>query len=611
MAPEQAAGAPATAAADQYAFCVALAEALAQRGPIPRWLDAIIARGKRPEVADRFGSMAELLRALGRDPARIWRRRGLAVAVLALAGTTFVVGTLRGAHVTPCDGGEAAIASVWSPNRSATIDHLRGLGPYGAAEVDRLATELDGYGTDWAAAHRGACLAHERHELTDMVYERSLGCLARARASYETVIDVLATTTGARLGNAIVAARGLPAAERCALDSAASIIPPPPRLLADQASTLSNDIERARILATTDDPRGAAAASQAVVRAIALGYPPLFARAKLAHGLALLETQDAASAIPVLNAAWVSAIDAFDDITLVEAYAREIYARSVIARPRDDDTRDALQIIDRVARRSGAAGAFSRALLFNNLGVVRLAAGDTTGARDWFDRSLAEPGARDRDAELVATFANRALVTDDPAARDQLFNSARDTLTRLLGAHHRKTLDVRFQAAFFIADATRAEAELGELCELYRHYHAAIAANTIGDCLFELGLLAEARGDRQAERRAMQLVPAIEGPLHPMAVAYLLALDGKTDESIAAARRVAEEFRDPSWTRFNAADAYRFIAEREAELGHRDAAVGDARAALALFDQLPHLAKLAHFQRRVARVRAVVTAGSR
>ena len=403
--------------------------------------------------------MAELLRALGRDPATIWRRRGLAIGAIALAGTMFVVGNVRGAHVTPCDGGEAEITSVWSANREAVIDHLGRLGPYGAAEAERLAGELDTYGTEWAAAHRGACLAHERHELTDPVYERSLGCLARARTSYETVIDVLENTTEPRLGNAIVAARGLPAADRCALDSAASIIPAPPRLLAEQANTLSNDIERARILATTDDPRGAAAASQVVVRATALGYQPLFARAKLAHGLALLEDQDATSAIPVLNDAWVAAIDAFDDITLVEAYAREVYARSVIAKPRDDDTRDALQIIDRVARRSGTAGAFSRALLFNNLGAVRLAAGDTTGARDWFDRSLAETGARDRDAELVATFANRALVTDDPAARDKLFASARDTLTHLLGAHHRKTLDVRFQAAFFIADASRAEAE--------------------------------------------------------------------------------------------------------------------------------------------------------
>jgi tetratricopeptide (TPR) repeat protein len=605
MAPEQAAGAPATAASDQYAFCVALAEALRHRGPIPRWLDAIVTRGTAAEPGERFASMAELLRVLARDPATIWRRRAIAGGALALAGATFVVGSARGSHITPCDGGEAEITSVWSTARTPTIAHLRALGTYGAVEADPVATGLDAYGKDWADAHRSACLAHERHELTDAVYERSLGCLARARTSYETVIDVLGSTTAPRLGNAIAAARSLPAADRCALDSAASIIPPPPRLQVEQADALSNEIERVRVLAATDDPRGGPAASEVVTRATALDYVPLIARAKLALGLALLGQQNAKAAIPVLGEAWVAAIDAFDDVTLVEAYARELYARSVIAKPTGDDSGSMLALVEHVAARSGTAGAFARALLFNNLGAVRLGAGDPTGARAWFDRSLREPGKRD--AELSATYANRALVTDDPGERDQLFARARQMLAGLLGENHRKTLDVRFQAAFFIADAARAETELRALCETYRRFHAEVAANTIANCYFELGWLAEARGDREATRRAMEIVADGEGFLPPMARAYLLAIDGKHVEAIAAARRVAEELRDQTWAKFNAADAYRFVAAREVELAQHDAAAADAKTAMALFDQLPHLAKMPHFQRRVARTQSMLT----
>jgi len=124
MPPEQAAGGPLTAAVDQYAFCASLREALAGRdadgedADIPGWIGAILARGTAPEpdampgsseafvrafrryplddlrdaerrfrayacdryfAAARFPAMTELPRALGRDPAKIWRRRLIAV----------------------------------------------------------------------------------------------------------------------------------------------------------------------------------------------------------------------------------------------------------------------------------------------------------------------------------------------------------------------------------------------------------------------------------------------------------------------------------------------------------------------------------------------------
>src|SRR5262249_46339775 len=105
MAPEQLAGEPADARADQYAFCATAWEALAGERPftgetiaelaaaqtagtarsddrVPRRLRAVRARGLAHAPADRFGSMAELLDALG----RAWRRpRRIAIGCGALA----------------------------------------------------------------------------------------------------------------------------------------------------------------------------------------------------------------------------------------------------------------------------------------------------------------------------------------------------------------------------------------------------------------------------------------------------------------------------------------------------------------------------------------------
>jgi hypothetical protein len=95
MAPEQARGVS-TASSDQFSFCVSLYEALhgalpaatpsaeAERARVPRWVDAVVARGMRPDPAERFPSMEALLSALGRHPvARWWWRIGPAVVVVA------------------------------------------------------------------------------------------------------------------------------------------------------------------------------------------------------------------------------------------------------------------------------------------------------------------------------------------------------------------------------------------------------------------------------------------------------------------------------------------------------------------------------------------------
>jgi predicted Ser/Thr protein kinase len=118
MAPEMLHGAPATAATDQYALCVALFEALYGHRPfagdslvaltyealhaelpaappdpsVPPWLHALVLRGLSRDPARRFPDLAALLAELARDPeAERQRRRTRRLQLLAAVALTLVV----------------------------------------------------------------------------------------------------------------------------------------------------------------------------------------------------------------------------------------------------------------------------------------------------------------------------------------------------------------------------------------------------------------------------------------------------------------------------------------------------------------------------------------
>jgi hypothetical protein len=98
MAPEQLEGGAVDARADQYAFCVALWEALFGRKPIPaqpyvasplpRRILRALRRGLEAEREHRFPTMKELLAELRRD----WRTRRVAIAAAAGASVLAVGG---------------------------------------------------------------------------------------------------------------------------------------------------------------------------------------------------------------------------------------------------------------------------------------------------------------------------------------------------------------------------------------------------------------------------------------------------------------------------------------------------------------------------------------
>src|SRR5262249_22210790 len=161
-----------------------------------------------------------------------------------------------------------------------------------------------------------------------------------------------------------------------------------------------------------------------------------------------------------------TAIDGGDDAVFVEACAREIFAIAITRASRLPGSADAviaaIPYIEHIARRLGATGSFERALLFNNLGVSRMSAGDPEAARAWFTRALDEPRARDGDVELVSAVGNLALITDQPDARDRLLAREHDTLESLLGPDHIMTLEADYKRSGFQANPRAAASQTRE-----------------------------------------------------------------------------------------------------------------------------------------------------
>jgi tRNA A-37 threonylcarbamoyl transferase component Bud32 len=593
MAPEHLAGAPATAASDQFSFCVALREAIAGAGDVPRWIEAIVARGTSSDPVARFPSMRELLHALARDPRRVWKFRiAGALGVVAIAAA-FVIGWSRGStdHPTLCAGSEAELEAAWGTSRGRVAKHLAALGE------TKVVRDLDAYRATWIAAHRGACVAHEQGELPVTFYERRLACLARAKAALGAAGELLNMVSADRLDNALVAAHSLPDAERCDDDDAAQIAPPPAGQ-ASQVSIVATAIERARVLAVAVEP-GAEQVARATVRAAELTrYPPVLARALLVQGRAEMAIEDPVASATFARAVRI-AIEAGDDPTAIEAYAREVF----VAADREVDGRS---VIEPLAIRLASRGAIPRALLYNNLATAKLGRGDRDGARALLLEARRQfPGdPADADIELVCIAQNLALVASSPGERERELGSVAVTLARVLGEGHANTLEARTLHALATQNGVSARARQTAACADYQRKPHLAAARAW--CEFERAWLADEIDDVAVATAAMTVAASDPVPDRRYAeiAAGFVALARKTDpqRSITELRALGAKLAElpQSWKRIRGADAY-IAAARGAEWNKLPSA-DSWSAALAILEAIDRPI----YQRRLARVRAAL-----
>ncbi|HZJ68212.1 MAG TPA: serine/threonine-protein kinase [Kofleriaceae bacterium] len=613
MPPEQAAGAPLTPAADQYAFALSLQEALTRTvderiHEVPSWLAAILARGTTREPADRYPSMRELLRALARDPATIWRRRGIAVAAVGAAVLAFVVGRAQSTPAPTCVGSTAEIAQSWNPGVRATmIEHVRGLSEFGAGEAPRLGDELDRYSAAWADEHRRACVAHEQGELPTTLYERRIGCLARGKAALTAIAELMSSVPTDQLAPALVTARSLPSAAGCTAADA-SVVPPPADAIAAQVAAVSPAVERARVFAAAGHADSITIAKASVAAAEQVGYAPLIARGLLAQGRAEMSLN---AGEPATRASLERAVDlalrSSDDILAVEAYARLVWAA---ARYRGDVV-DNWSAMEAIAARTGPLGRFGRALLYNNKAIARNASNDRPGARAFLHKAQAVLPARlaDDEFELLSVLQNLALWSDDPSERDTLARDLVDRVIPVLGPNHPNTFRTRFQVATLLRNPDDAAAAFQAACDGFRRWHPQLVVEST-NCAFERAWLADDRGDLAVALAEMRI--AAKDPLSPrdrkrgtIAANYLrIAGADRVATAIEEMEAIATtESDDPQmWTRGEAADAYITAAIGWERAGKPDEAEKRWSSALALLETINQ----PYFDRRLARVRATL-----
>jgi hypothetical protein len=635
MAPEQRVGERVRPAADQFAFAVALWEALAGERPfggdttyeidaaiakaavrkppatMPNHVARALRRALAADPAARWPSMSALADDLARDPARRRRRVALVAgggAILAIGG--IAVGTLRAsdAALEVCTGGSQEMAELWSaPAQLAS--HLRSLGPYGVAQADRIDAQLTGYAKRWVGASREACFAKERRDLTPELFERNVGCLSRTKAAFQTMLQVLHGVKRDELPDAAAAVIRLPDATRCLLETRTATVDPPDPGIAALATRISNDIEGVRMKALAQTAGAVEDARSIVARAEALGYKPLVARANLEHGRVLMLRGFEDDAIPVLDRATRIGFEANDPITAIEAYAQQIYAVSVTPKlpANARDRLGAIEMAESIARGLGPLGNFARILLFNNIGTVRLNAQDPAGARTWFELALRERarvGAKQ--LELTIIPGNLARVTDDPVERERLVAQQNAELADLVGADHPSVLNARSSSVFLIGNPLQLRTELADICGRYQKWHAHLAKQ-IAVCAYELAWLDEERGDLAGARTWVSAVTFKDGLEYVNATGLHLFLDGKDEQAAREMLAKADELlqqADP-WSRWKAVDALLVAGLAQLRLDRR----ADAIATLERAEKTLHalaLGKLAFYQRRVARTQRVL-----
>ena len=301
MAPEQHVGRRDLGPAiDQYAFCVALWEALCGEPPfpnenvgkakfdgppnwprsdVPRWLSAAIERGLQVEPGRRFPSMAALLDALTVGPTRAktrWRLLGMGALVVGVVA----VGS-RGARTeAPCRGAEAKLAGAWDDARRQEVEQaIRATeAAWSEAAWRRASAVLDDYASAWATMHTDACEATSvRKEQSAAVLDLRMACLQRARTDLVAVTDVLGSADLEVVERVHDVLESLPPLARCAdIETLQAGVEPADE---DEADAVA-EIERRLAQAKAERKAGRyeqakTAADEAESLAVSLSYGPV------------------------------------------------------------------------------------------------------------------------------------------------------------------------------------------------------------------------------------------------------------------------------------------------------------------------------------------------
>ena len=393
MAPEQLEREVADARSDQFAFCLALWEALdadpfgelrtsddvgviadARRraiaaGPpkklagVPARITRALARGLAVRPADRWPSMTELLHEL--DPAR--RRNRIAVASIALGAAAVAVGATwwaRTPAADPCADVAAPMAEVWIPG---SVQRLAAAfaatkRPNAGDAATRTAAILDRRAAAWTVMRTESCEATSRGEQSADLDARRTSCLDARRAELAALVTALTQApTPDMVDMAIRAANGLPSIEQCGNVSALLERDPPKATVRAPIAQLELDVARANTLELLGDKTVIAELPALRQRALALDWAPALARIDATIGYDAWRRGDGAAAVEPLREGATAAARAKDDE--LGARVLSLEAEALVDTDRAGDAIEVARSSELLAARAGdPAGARAQAL---------------------------------------------------------------------------------------------------------------------------------------------------------------------------------------------------------------------------------------------------------
>ncbi|MEX1362742.1 MAG: serine/threonine-protein kinase [Nannocystaceae bacterium] len=317
MAPEQREGGPVDARSDQYAWCVALLEALHGRRPTSAAaadgddaLATIVRRGLAEAPHERWPSMDALVAAIEAS-GRPRRRRGWVLAAGATAAVAVAAGVFASSpDPSPdpaCDRAEATLRSAWNDARAEQLHaHLRTATPQVAdASFERLRGSFDELAGQWRELAASTCEA-PRLELRALA---TVGCLEARAELLDAVVTTLEQAPAARLFE-LDRVLELPPIEDCAQpDRLRQRMPLPPGEAArHRVQSLRLAIAQADLARRLGDPAAASRSLDELGPSLsAAAFEPLSAEWSVARAEALIETGDYARGRQAANEAIAAA----------------------------------------------------------------------------------------------------------------------------------------------------------------------------------------------------------------------------------------------------------------------------------------------------------------
>lgn len=261
MAPEQFLDSQVDAAADQFAFCVALYDALYKQHPFggdtvaelrmnllsgmlrepPTGIVSAPARrallqGLQVDPSVRHPSLAALLEQL--KPARKARKVPV-VAISGVAAAALVGGYFLAADTPdPCPRANDRIEQVWGAKVQEKMHQQFSQSPlpYRERAWSSVAESLDRYTDTWLDAHTDVCEdTRVRGELSEAMLDQRMICLEERLDSLGTLVELMLEADDRTVEKSVIAAETLPRIERChniAAMRAASLNLPEPEVVA-------------------------------------------------------------------------------------------------------------------------------------------------------------------------------------------------------------------------------------------------------------------------------------------------------------------------------------------------------------------------------------------